>query len=366
MHSLCSSSAARSLTGVVSALLLAAPGSGQAGVPTPQKGYTLSVFSTGVAGKYTAPDSIAVYNNHIYVAYGNGNDPAGADGKTNRIIEYTRGGEKVYSFKVKGHNDGLKLNPYTHKLWVLQNEDANPQLVVFDPETRQKQMIPFAAPPAAGGGYDDITFRNGKAYLSASNPANNPNAGPAIVEAKIVNGMVVVTPVLEGTASAVNVLTGNTVMLNLQDPDSMTTTPGGQILLDSQGDSELVMVRKPGTKQQKVLQISLSSPYGVSQADDTVFTTADDGFLLVADTPANIVYKIRRKVFVPGVPYTAAVAGTKAAPGFVSRLDLVFGELTPVVSGLQSPHGMAFVSSSDDDSPNDERQDRCDDGDANR
>jgi hypothetical protein len=160
---------------------------------------------------------------------------------------------------------------------------------------------------------------------------------------------------LEGTASAVDVLTGSTVMLNLQDPDSMTTTPGGQILLDSQGDSELVMVRKPGTRKQSVLQIPLSSPYGIPQADDTVFTTADDGFLLVADTPANIVYKIRRKVFVPGVAYTAAVAGTSSAAGFVSRLDLAFGELTPVVDGLQSPHGMAFVSSADDDPLKDEQ-----------
>jgi hypothetical protein len=353
----------RAVLATSAALLLSAvPMFGQASSPTPEKGYTLSVFATGVVGQYTAPDSIAVYKDHVYIGYGDGNDPTGADGKSNMVVEYTRAGQKVYSFTVKGHNDGLKLNPYTHKLWVMQNEDANPSLVVFDPETRQKQVYTFAAPPAAGGGYDDITFRNGKAYLSASNPANNPNTAPAIVEVKLENGQVVVVKsVLEGNATATDILTGQPVTLNLQDPDSMTTTPGGQILLDSQGDSELLLVRNPDTKQQSVLRIPLSSPYGQPQNDDTIFTLPSDGFILVSDTPADIVYKINKKVFTPGAAYSAAVAGSSSTPGFVGRLDLEFGQLTPVVSGLQSPHGMAFVKvgDEDDDSLLDQLKDAC-------
>jgi len=330
-------------------LLSVAPALGQANAPTPVPGYTLSVFATGVVGKYTAPDSIAVYHDHVYIAYGDGNDPTGADGKTNMVIEYTRAGQKVYSFTVKGHNDGMKVNPYTHKLWVMQNEDANPNLVVFDPETREKKLYSFAAPPQAGGGYDDITFRNGKVYLSASNPAHNPNNEPAIVEARLEGSQVVVKPVLWGNATATNILTGQPVTLNLQDPDSMTTSPGGELVLDSQGDSELVMVRKPGTSQQSVLQIPLSSPYGQPQIDDTLFTPDSDGFILVSDTAADITYKIRKKVFVPGQAYSAGVAGSSAAPGFVGRLDVEFGQLTPIVSGMNSPHGLAFVKTGDGD-----------------
>jgi hypothetical protein len=336
------------------------PAFGQASAPTPVQGYTLSVFATGVVGKYTAPDSLAVYQDHVYIGYGDGNDPAGADGKSNMIVEYNRAGQKVYSFTVKGHNDGLKLNPYTHKLWVMQNEDANPSLVVFDPETREKVVYKFAAPPQAGGGYDDITFRNGKTYLSASNPAHNPNAFPAIVEARLDRGYVVVKPILEGTATATNILTGQQVTLNLQDPDSMTTSPSGELVLDSQGDSELVMVRKPGTKQQSVLQIPLSSPYGQPQVDDTLFTPDVDGFLLVSDTDANITYKIGKKVFVPGVAYSAGVAGSSPAPGFVGRLDVEFGQLTPIVSGLLNPHGLAFVKTGDaDDTLVEELKEAC-------
>jgi hypothetical protein len=330
--------------------MTAAPGFAQSGTPKAEKGYTLSVFAKSVPGKYTKPDSIAVLEDHIYIGYGDGNDPAGADGKSNMIVEYNRKGQSIYSFTVKGHNDGLKLNPYTRKLWVMQNEDANPSLVIFDPETRTQKTYTFAAAPAAGGGYDDITFRNGKTYLSASNPQKNPNAAPAIVEAKLVGSQVEVTPVLAGDATAMNILTGTSAKLNLQDPDSMTTTPSGDILLDSQGDSELVVVRKPGAKSQSAVLIPLSSPYGQPQVDDTLFTPSTDGFILVTDTAGDTTYVIKKAQFAPGVAYSAGVAGTTDAPGFVGRLDLEFGELTPIVSGLKSPHGLAFVQTVDDDS----------------
>ncbi len=343
----------------VSATLALSAGTawGQASTPTAEKGYTLSIFANSPAGQ-SKPDSMAVVEGHIYIGYGNGYAPDGSDGKSNKIFEYDRSGHIVYSFTVKGHNDGMKVNPFTEKLWVLQNEDSFPNLVVFDPETRTKQVYTFAQAPANGGGYDDMVFRNGKAYLSASNPQSSVNNAPAIVEAKLVNGMVVVTPVLEGNATATDILTGLPVALNLQDPDSMTLTPGGDILLDSQGDSELVLVRKPGSKQQSAVLIPMSSPYGQPLADDTLFTPSSDGFLLITDTAANITYKLTKGEFAPGVAYTAAVAGTSAAPGFVGRLDLEFGQLTPVVSGLKSPHGLAFVQTVDDDK-RDEDKGRC-------
>ncbi|MBV8632223.1 MAG: hypothetical protein JOZ83_14945 [Silvibacterium sp.] len=339
------------------ALLLVAsvaPASGE--TPKAEKGYSISVFAKGVKGKYTAPDSIAVLHNHIFIGYGDGNDPTGADDKSNQIVEYNKEGQVVHIYTVKGHNDGLKVDPYTGKLWAMQNEDANPSLVIIDPDTQEQKLYKFAAPPAAGGGYDDIAFRNGHAYFSASNPANNPNTFPAIVEAKIVGDTVEVIPVLDGNAKATDVVTGDKVTLNLQDPDSMTLTPGKDILLDSQGDSELILVHKPG-KKQSVLQIPLSSPFGTPQADDTLFIPSDDGFVLVSDTPADTVYKIRKEQFVPGTAYTAAVGApdtSGATVGFVGVLDLNFGELVPVVTGLKSPHGEGFVKTHEDDDDDDE------------
>ncbi len=353
-------SSRNSLVACAAMLLSVAPAFGQANAPTPVKGYKLSVFATGVVGQYTKPDSIAVFEDHVYIAYGDGNDPTGADGKSNKIVEYTREGQKVYSFNVKGHNDGMKVNPYTHKLWVMQNEDANPNLVIFDPETRIRTLYSFAAAPAAGGGYDDIAFRNGKMYLSASNPSHNPNAYPAIVEAKLEGSQVVVTPVLEGTAMATNILNGAQAALNLQDPDAMTTSPGGDLLLDSQGDSELVLVRKAGSQNQSALLIPLSSPYGQPQVDDSLYTPSSEGFMLITDSDSNITYKLEKAAFAPGVLYSTAVAGTSAAPGFVGRVDVEFGQITPVVSGLINPSGLAFVKTGrEDNAEKEELKDAC-------
>lgn len=320
--------------------------------PKAVKGYWVAVFAKGVTGQYSAPDSIAVLGKHVYIGYGDGNDPGGLDGKSNQIIEYDLAGHVMHIFTVKGHNDGLKVNPYTHQLWALQNEDTDPNLVIIDPLTRDQTLYTFAAPPAAGGGYDDITFRNGTAYFSASNPAHNPNPYPAIAEAKLVGDTVEVTPILDGTASAYDVVTGATVQLNLQDPDSMTLTPSNDILLDSQGDSELILVHQPGSPNQGNTVIPLSSPFGTPQADDTFFVPSDGGFLLVADTPANIIYKIMKPRWVPGTPYTAADGAADQAGnfvGFVGILDMNFGDLSPIATGFQDPHGLGFVSTHQDD-----------------
>ena len=328
---------------------LAVAASGQA--PKAIQGYSVSVFTKGANGN-SAPDSIAVLGDRIFIGYGDGNLPDGSDGKSNQIVEYDTKGHRLHAYTVVGHNDGLKVDPYTHKLWAMQNEDATPNLVIIDPATHTQKLYTFAAAPPHGGGYDDITFRNGKVYFSASNPANNPNAYPAIVEATLVGDTIDVTSALEGNATATNVVTGASVTLNLQDPDSMTLTPSNDILLDSQGDSELVLLHRPGMTNQSVTLIPLSSPFGTPQADDTLFIPSDDGFILVSDTPANTVYMIRRNRFIPGTAFTAADGAPDADGnfvGFVGALDLNFGDLRPIVTGFKDPHGMGFVRTQGDD-----------------
>jgi hypothetical protein len=228
----------------------------------------------------------------------------------------------------------------------MQNEDANPNLVIIDPVTKTQSVYKFATVTQPhGGGYDDMVFRDHKLYLSCSNPANNPNTRPAIVKADV-DSLITVTETLAGNASAINVPTGATATLNLQDPDSMTITPEGDLFLDSQGDSEVILVRHPDSDDQTVLQIPLSSPYGTPQIDDTIFTPSRKGFYLMADTPANTVYVISKEAFASGVAYSAGVGAPNSAgvsEGFVGKLDLDSGYITPVATGFQSPHGMAFI-----------------------
>jgi hypothetical protein len=313
-----------------------------------QPPYQLKIFAQNANGN-TQPDSIAVLKDRVFIGFGDGVAKDGTDGKSSTIVEYRMDGSVVRTISVLGHNDGLKIDPRTKLLWALQNEDGNPALAIINPTTGTQQDFTFA-PTVHGGGFDDIVFRNGEVFLSASNPSNDPNTAPAVVRATLSGGTVLVSPVLAGNATATDVITETPVTLNLQDPDSMTTDPGGDLLLDSQADSELVIIRHPGALNQSAVRVPITSPLGPTQLDDTVFATSSEGFILVSDLDAGIVYSIHRNHFTPGAAYSAA-----NVPGFVGRLDLEFGEVIPIVTGLRNPRGMAFVAKHDEDDHRDSR-----------
>jgi len=311
--------------------------------PVPSPGFTITTFAGPLAGS-TAPDSIAVVGSSVWVAYGNNGNPDGTNGAKSQIVEYSSAGKVKRNLTVTGHNDGLRLEPTTHQLWALQNEDANPNLVVIDPTTGVTVRYTFADKPPHGGGYDDIVFGKGAALLSASHPTldgKGNSIGPSIVSAVLVaaNHTVVVTPVLSGTPLALNIPFGTVSRLNLTDPDSMILTPTGEVLLDDQGDGQLVFVVPSPNANLRVLPL-----LGTVQVDDTVFATSRHGVLLVADRGANTIYAVTTPVWPLDAAYSAAAAVTTPAfPAYVGQLDLTSGAVVPVVTNLNSPHGMAFV-----------------------
>jgi len=318
---------------------------GQTTSSTPQavSPYQLSVFAKAPAG-LSAPDSVAVRGDHVFVGYGDGHAPDGSDGLSSQVVEYEMNGNLIHIYTVLGHNDGIKVDPTTNLVWAMQNEDSNPNLVIINPETQVQTTYTFGPTPH-GGGYDDIVFKGCEVYLSASNPLNNPNNGPAIVTAQISGSMVIVQPALAGESSAIDVLTDQTIQLNLLDPDSMTLDTLGNLVLDSQGDQELIIVSNPGTAAQQALRLPLtyqtsSGPMPV-ETDDTAFVTSSQGFLLFADKGLNTVYSLSRNAFMPGAAYTAADGGP-----FVGALNMTTGVVTPVVTGLKGPGGMVFVDTS--------------------
>jgi hypothetical protein len=311
---------------------------GQAVATTP---YTVSVFTTSIPGVDFAPDSIAVLDGHVFVGYGDGAAPDGSDGKTSTIVEYKPDGDMVTTYTVSGHNDGLRVNPRTKQIWAMQNEDGSPNLVIIDPKTRSQTMYTFGPTPH-GGGYDDIAFRGEDVFLSASNPANNPNAAPAIVKAHIRGTMVDVTPVLSGTATVTDLPTNTPVALNLQDPDSMIFNPFGDLVLDSQADAQLIILHHAGRRDQTAYHLAITENGAPVQIDDTIFATSSHGTILVSDRDGETVYAITRNIFAPGSAYSAT-------PTSVAALNTNTGVLTDVVTGMVSPHGMAFVPSGDGD-----------------
>jgi hypothetical protein len=77
-------------------------------------------------------------------------------------------------YTVEGKSDGMKYNPFDGKIWCLRNGDSNPAVTLFDPATSIQTDYAYAAPPAHGGGYDDVVFMNGQIFISASNPNLQP------------------------------------------------------------------------------------------------------------------------------------------------------------------------------------------------
>jgi len=339
--------------------MLAVPVFGQTATPP----YELKVFANAPKG-LSAPDSIAVLGDHVFVGYGDGHLPDGSDNLNSQIVEFARDGSVVHIYTVPGHSDGLKVDPSTHLLWALQNEDANANLVIINPETHSQKLYTFG-PTQHGGGYDDLVFRGCKVYISASNPANSPNLGPAIVSAALEGNTVDVKPVLAGNASAIDVTNDGAVTLNLQDPDSMTLDPLGNLVLDSQADHQLIIVSNPGASSQRVVQLPLTAltPTGTvapMEVDDTTFVTSSEGFILFADKGLNTVFALKKKAFAPGAAYTAADGGP-----FVGTIDLTTGFITPIVTGLKNPGGLVFIDTSkhDRDGAREEDGDSCRDRD---
>lgn len=325
---------------------------GLAAQPTPVvgPGYTLSTFATAPAGS-SAPDSIALVKDTVWVSYGNGGKADGSNGAESTIVEYSSQGQVMRSLTLVGHSDGLRLDPHTNMLWSMQNEDSDPNLVLIDPATGAMQLYKFPA-TLHGGGYDDIAFVGDGIYASASNPTPDSKGnvtGPSIVRMTLnADNTVSVIPVVPAASPAIDVTTGKTTTLNLTDPDSMIPMPSGSLLLDDQGDAQLVMLNLGAASMPDLKVLPLA---GGVQVDDTVFATSAHGYLLLSDRGTDTVYKLETAEWPAGTAFTASTGVpasttapvTPAIPAFVGKLDLATGATAPVLSNLVSPHGMAFV-----------------------
>jgi hypothetical protein len=319
-----------------------------AGPSSTNPDYTVSVFANAPKG-LSNPDSITYYKGTIFIQYANATQPTGTGGDST-IVQFTPTGQVLRTYRIPGKVDGLKYNPFDGKIWALQNEDANPSLTLIDPVSGTLKHYTYAAPTLHGGGYDDVVFLNGQVFISASNPnlqpptpstPNGQNIFPSIIKATIKGEKVDVEPVLIGTATLIDVTTGKSVVAQQSDPDSLKVDPSGNLVLDSQQDGDLIFLNAPGSPNQVGYRLHLSNgaPTQVT-VDDTVFPTQASGTIYVADTSANVIYAVTSTVFPPNSAFSAS-----DTTGVVGRVDLRTGQLIPVITGMQSPHGALFVPS---------------------
>jgi hypothetical protein len=249
-------------------------------------GYSISVFAK-LAGTLL-PDDLVIHNNNLYVIGqdpNNNPDGTAVAGTTpqSQVIEYDLTGKVVTTFNVPGHPDGL-MEFDANTLWVSTNEDANPMLIVINTAANtQVTLTPDATPPH-GGGLDDMKLLNGTVYVTASNPAlgtptaadpNGTSAVPSVYTLSLNadNKTFHLTPALMGNATATDIATNAPVTLNMTDPDSMAVDSSGDLVVDSQQDSELVFIHSPGASQTvSVLPLTLyGNPWPV---DDTRWATS--------------------------------------------------------------------------------------------
>jgi hypothetical protein len=326
---------------------LAAFHAAAAGAATPavQSPYSLSVFARSENG-YSQPDSIVQWGDTIIVGFQNHVAKDGSDGKSSTIVQYSSSGRVERTFSVPGHNDGLRVIGL-NDLWCLQNEDANPNLVVIDLGTGRKTLYTFPASTTPhGGGFDDIVEINGQVYLTASNPNTNSagvNVFPALVRARLLGrhgNSVEVEPVMAGNAHAFDIPTGTTVELNLTDPDSMTVDPRGNIVFTSQADGELIFVKNPLTADQIVGRLPITAGGSATTLDDTAFAPASAAYMLFSDVSGDIIYRLDGGPFgfAPGTAYCGS-----DTTGVLGTLNLDTGVVTPIGTGFKSVRGIQFV-----------------------
>jgi hypothetical protein len=318
----------------------AGPAVAQSTGPKANPPYKLSVFAKGT-DKYSQPDSIEQWRDRIFVGYQNHVAKDGSDHKFSSIVEYSLTGKVLRIFSVPGHNDGLRVVG-ENNLWALQNEDANPNLVIIDLPSGKQTEYKFA-PTVHGGGFDDIVVKDGRILLTASNPTLNGagmNTAPALVSATLHGNMVDVAPVLEGDAAAIDIPTAAHRTLNLTDPDSLTLDHRGNVVLNSQADAELIFVRNPFSEGRVVGRLPITLAGTATTVDDTAFASDPHSFLLFSDVGADVVYRLENPSFgfEPGTAYS-----TSDTVGIVATLNLDTGVLSPVATGFVSTRGAIFV-----------------------
>lgn len=301
-------------------------------------------FATAPTGS-SQPDSITKGHGSVWVEYGNGADSAGKSGSST-IVQYNRLGQVENTYTLTGLADGLKYDPHTGDVWALMNNDGNSVLDIIDPATKQVAGPLSYAPPYtyganSGRGYDDVVFDGKRVFLSETNPAKS---GDSVVQ-QLVNGTapfgkLETTNVLSMGDTGTNLLTGqHNQPLPVTDPDSLKLLPNHSLLLTGEADGAFIFISHPGTTQQSASFIKL--PTGFTP-DDAIMPTASSGTFYISNQGGNAVIAAN----ITGLNTHDLYADITSKNELV-QIDPQTGQITPLVTGLNSPHGLAFVPSSD-------------------
>ena len=308
------------------------------------------------------PDDIVTLGGNLYAGFQNG---VGSQGEASTsgnldstLVEFTPSGSVVKQWDVTGKIDGMGADAATRQVFATVNEDSKSSL--YTVSGGAVTHYTYASPLPHLGGTDAVAVDNGKILISASAPGTSgkaPASAPAVFALTLNAGAktATVAPFFADNSTATGVngsSNGKKVTLALTDPDSNGVVPstspqfGGDFVLNSQGDEELIFSGASGQNLQ-VLKISNS-------VDDIAWATSATGTLYTSDATSNTIDAITG-TFTPGTAYTAvtpcnanSAPSTCPAPGYpansLGTIDLTTGKVgTVATAGLVMPKGLIFV-----------------------
>lgn len=312
------------------------------------------VFAT--SSTLTNPDDITSLHGRIFVVWQNQTQPNGSGPGTSTVVSYRYNGKPAGSWNLSGHVDGLTADPANHRVIATTNEDANSSLYTITPgghKADQLHHYTYSPDPMTltGGGTDAISILHGKILISASNPQNS--TGPAVFQADVPRDgtVVTLTPYFNDDSTATSAATGQPTTLNLTDPDSSAIVPqraskfGGDFVLDSQGDSELIFAADNGSSAPSLTVLDLNAGTAsptAPQVDDVRWITSPHGTLFMTDGSANRIYAVTGS-FGTGSVVTAIPGDSPSLAGDLGSVDISTGTVTPILTGFQSPKGLLYL-----------------------
>lgn len=340
-------------SGIVLAVTTAAVPAQADGRAHARTGVETDVFARG--GAHTGPDDITTMDGKIFVAFQNGvgsmGEPAATGATKSTVVEYTQHGKRVASWNLTGKVDGMTADRARHRIVATVNEDGNSSLytiTIRGDDSKVRHYTYSQNPLPHGGGTDSIAVVAGQLIVTASAPAPDANgttfSGPALYRVSLSGGTATPTAIFADNATATDAVTGAQSQLNLSDPDSSLLMPkasprfAGDLLLDSQGDSQLVFLAHPDTAQQAATVLNLTT-----QVDDTAVATSRHGTLYVTDAGTNEVKAISGS-FHLGQVIVAIPSDSTSMPGTLATLDLNTGMLTTYSTAFTNPKGLLFVA----------------------
>ena len=295
----------------------------------------------------------------IWTAFQNGLPPDGsAASATSTVAGYDAGtGALVKTIAVTGKVDGLRADTTNHRLVATVNEDSDSSLDVINVATGGITNFTYNPDPASAagnGGTDSIAFWHGQMYIAHSNPDTFTAAAVYHATLDWTTHHANLSALFFDDSAATDAVTGVSSDLALSDPDTDAVVPadaprfGGQLMLISQGDGQMIFASRTTNPSLTVLNLSdgTGSP---APLDGFAVATADSGTLYVVDhsDPAHAITALHTDGWGAGTVFVSE-PNDNGNP-LVGTLNLGTGVVTPLGNAFVNPKELLFVPASQDE-----------------